>query len=362
MKRSKLNSKQINPQKIKYFGFTLFILIIIAVALFTFQKRTTANIYIAIGDSVASGYGLPLNEEDIPEGRYTALFFEKLKSDGHVKKYHNMAQNGFTTTDVLDMLNSLDKKELKLFRKACVVTLNIGGNNILMPYLAYLSDLKVTTGSDQIKSGAGDIASGGIEVWDETVSGVKSVFSDTLDTGVNLRRISSGLRNIASGLGDVLVGAYEAVVGVPQAVSTIGGSLTPELEAKLEEGVQIFSDEFRDIIAWIESNAPHATIIVNTVFNPIPHDILTISVPMSEWVDSLVVSMNTNIHEESRSKGFLVADIHYHISNNLRLMSFNLNPFSGSLSLDFVHPNAEGHKLIAEFVYEIFNQEFGRSK
>jgi len=332
------------------------ILIIVAMMIFFFGKSSSTT-YIAIGDSVASGYGLPLNDKDIPEGRYTALFFEKLKKDGHVKKYHNMAHNGYTTTDVLEMLENLSAKELKLFNKAKVVTVNIGGNNILMPYLAYLSDLKVATGSGQISSGAGNIASGGREVWDETVYGVRSVFTDTLETKIDLKRIGSSLRNMASGLSEIFKGTWETVSGVPSAVTALSGTLTPELEDKLNQGVQIFYDEFADIIAWIETNAPNATIIVNTVFNPIPQEILKISVPMSEWVENLVGTINIKIHETSKINGFLVADIHSHLSNNIKLMSFNLNSFAESLSLDFVHPNAEGHKLIAEINYAIFTNE-----
>ena len=338
-------------------GWSL-LLIIISLTLFFLLRKPYASVYIALGDSVASGYGLPTNNQDIPEGRYTYLFFEKIKKDGHVKKYHNMARNGYTTTDVLDMLENLNRKELRRFKKAKVVTINIGGNNILMPYLAHLSDLKVATGSGQISSGAGSIASGGREVWDETVYGVRSVFTDSLETKIDLRRIGSSLRNMASGFGEVFRGTWDTITGVPSAISTMAGTLTPELEEKLNQGVQIFYEEFTEIIIWIETNAPNATIIVNTVFNPIPKEIFRISVPMSEWVENLVVSMNTNIQETSKINGFLVADIHSHLSNNLRLMKFNVVPFANeSLSLDFVHPNAEGHKLIAEIIYATFNKQ-----
>ena len=93
------------------------------------------------------------------------------------------------------------------------------------------------------------------------------------------------------------------------------------------------------------------------IFNPTPQDILSISVPVSDWANTLVKSMNSTKKSESLVKNFLVTDVYSQFLNKLNLMSFNLNPLSGSLSLDLVHQNAAGHRLIADMNYVNYNEK-----
>ena len=161
---------------------------------------------------------------------------------------------------------------------------------------------------------------------------------------------------ILSGLGEFFLGAREIISGSPHVVSTWRGRLSPELETMLEEGVRAFSQEFKDIINWLEANAPNATIIVNTIYNPIPQEILRVSIPISHWANAFIESMNYTIIRESESRDFLVSDIHSHFFNRPDLTNLNLNPFAGALSFDIVHPNGDGHSLIADLNYATFNQ------
>jgi len=235
-----------------------------------------------LGDSISSGYGLP-GYTKAPEGTYTTLFFEKLYQKGYVDEYHNFAASGFTTTDLLEQLNNKTDEEKRLFRSARVITVNIGGNNILTPFLGYLNDLQITS-------------------------------------AINMWR----------------------------------GMLSSELEAMLDEGVQTFKIELEEIIIWLEANAPKATIIINTIHNPIPHEIMLISIPISNWSYALTTYMNQSTFEKSYQRGFLVSDVNAYLSQRLYLTNFNLNPFAGELSFDLVHPNEEGHRLIAELNYSTF--------
>jgi len=317
------------------------------------NNRPTAHVYIGLGDSVSSGYGLT-GYVGIPQGGYTALFFEKLKQEGYVDEYHNFATSGFTTTDLLEQLNNMDDEEMRLFRNARIVTINIGGNNILTPFLTYLSDLQIVSGAETVETGAGRVLSGAWGVIYEIASGVGSVLSDEEDAALDVGGVMSGLEDVLSGVGDILWGAGEMITGSPHAIHTWRGSLSPELETALEEGVQIFRDELGEILAWLASNAPDATVLVNTIYNPVPQEILTISVPISNWAYVLTSYMNQAIMAQSELHGFLVADIHAHLSQRLYLTSFNINPLQGVLSFDFVHPNEEGHRLIAELNYNTF--------
>lgn len=318
-------------------------------------SRPSTHIYIALGDSVASGYGL-IGYVGEPEGRYTSLFFEKLELLGDITEYHNFATSGYTTTDVLEFLHGLDSDEVRLFRNAGVITLNIGGNNILTPFLAYLADLQIVAGGSNIAAGASQTLSGAWGVIYELITGAGSIFSDG-DTNISVGGIVGGLGDVLSGLGGMIFGVGEIVGGSPNVISTWRGSLSPELEEMFDEGVQTFRYEFREIILWLETNAPNATIIVNTVHNPIPQEILIVSVPIHSWAYVFISYINQIIVEESEHRGFLVADINYYLSERLDLTSFNLNPLTGTVSFDLVHPNADGHRIIAELNYSTFIKE-----
>ena len=304
------------------------------------------RVYIALGDSVSSGSGLD-GYPASPAERHTTIFFEKLKNKGYVDEYHNKAVSGFTTTMLLEKLHNMNSDELMLFQNANIITLNIGGNNLLTPFLGYLSDLRVAASLNNVRTGAGSVVSGTWGIISEVLSGVGSFISDTEETGFRLGTIRVRAGEIVSGFRELITVACAVVSGTSDIISIWRASLPPELKAMLEEGVQTFSVEFIEIITWLQTNAPNATLIVNTIHNPIPQEVLRASVPLSALADVLLQSMNDIIISESKSRGYLVVDLHSHFLNQLYLTNFNINPIAGALSFDIVHPNAEGHNLIA---------------
>ena len=325
------------------------------------RTQPSPHIYIALGDSVSSGYGL-IGYPALPQNSHTSIFFEKLKEQGFVDEYHNMATSGFTTTMLLEMLNVMNDDELTLFTNARIITLNIGGNNILTPFLAYLSDLQILPGADTIITGTAEVLSGAWGVVTEIMSAAGGVIADTSITDLSIGGLITGIGGIVSSVGGIItrtegvIAATDEIVegvitGRSGIISMWRGSLSPELQAMLDEGVQTFEQDFVEIITWIKTNAPNAVLIVNTVHNPIPQEVLRISVPVFYWANALIESMNYIILKESEVRGYIVVDVHYHFLNRLYLTSFNLNPFTGDLSLDIVHPNAQGHNLIAELHY-----------
>ena len=307
---------------------------------------TPPHIFIALGDSVSSGYGLP-GYADSPEGNHSSVFFEKLEKAGFVDEYHNMAVSGFTTTMLLEMLNDMGRDKLNLFQNARIITLNIGGNNLLVPFLDYVTGLQAVTGAGTIRTGAATALSGTWGTIYEIISGIPETGLGVGTIGTIITRMG----DIISGIGGIISGTGEITSGHSALFSLWRGSLSPELEAMLEEGIQTFATEFTEIISWLQVYAPNAVIIVNTIHNPFPQEILRASVPISYWANMLIASMNYIILAESKSRGYLAVDLHYYFLNRLYLTSFNLNPFTGAFSLDLVHPNAQGHELIAALHY-----------
>ena len=301
----------------KIFSIILILCVLSPIFLFVACSgdESEPHIYIALGDSVPSGYGLVS-----PTERYTYIFYEILRKEGYteVDEEINMAVEGYTTTMLLELLKGMTNEQLKLFKSARIVTLNIGGNNILTPFKDYLTNNQdiIFEKNEEEHITSEEIKEKAIAAWNAFKDGVSSA----IDTG-------------------------RALLGL----------FTPELEIALENGVQTFEEEFSEIIKWIKTKAPKATIIVNTIYNPIPERIVIIPVELSKKADELIQTMNNIIIEESKTRGFFVADVYSAFTNEPNMMDvsqFNLNPFGGLLSIDIIHPNRAGHTIIAELIYE----------
>ena len=291
-------------------------LIISAIALTACSSEPEPHIYIALGDSVPSGYGLVSHTD-----RHTYIFYEMLRKEGYteIDTEINMAIENYTTADLLNLLEKMTAEQLKLFKSARIITLNIGGNNILVPFSDYLTnnqDSIPNENEEDINSEAEGFREKSAAAW----GAIKNTVSDAIETGRALL-----------------------------------GFFPPELEAALENGVKAFEDEFIEIIKWIEKHAPKAIIIVNTIYNPVPERILAIPLEISNKADELIKRMNDIIFKESEPRKYFVADVYSGFANESNMMNisqFNLNPFGGFMSIDIIHPNQQGHKIIAELIYE----------
>lgn len=319
------------------------------------SQSVAPRVYIALGDSVSSGFGLESYStgeySSLVDGRHSSIFFENLEYSGFIDEYRNMAVSGYTTTMFLEMLKGLDEEFLTYFNNAYVITLNIGGNNILTPFLEYLSNLDAASGVGSLRSGAETLA----DAWaiiGEMTSDAEDFYNDTTYFGID--DVLSGIRNFISGTRDIVAGGRAIADGAPDAISILTGSLSEELEQILEEGVRTFLSDFNEIISWLEINAPNATIIINTIYNPIPQAVVGFPVALSKRADELINTMNQTIHEEGLARSFIVVDIHSHFENQPDLMRLNLNPSSDDFSFDIIHPNANGHILIARLHYDYF--------
>ncbi|MCL2759365.1 MAG: SGNH/GDSL hydrolase family protein [Treponema sp.] len=323
---------------------------ILCLVIFISSCSESPRYYVALGDSVSAGFGLIPEEESYP-----AVLYGLLENDGFVDDYFNMAVSGYTTTMLLDYLNNFNDEELKILKNSHIITLNIGGNNLVVPFLNYISDLNITPVSDNIRSRIENIVLRSINL----IYGVRLRGGSFIYDSVFGRTM---LNDLVSSIGAILTrfGNEEMAANLHELYSILGGTLPPELRNEMEKGIQTFSDEFVEIISWLKINAPKATIIVNTIYNPIPREAFGESLGLSIATNMLIESMNYIIIRESLSGDFLVTDIYKHLSNRLDMMLFNFNPQAGNLSMDIIHPNAEGQKLIAELNYETLMQSILR--
>jgi len=316
------------------------------------EPEPEPRIYVALGDSVPAGFGVANTE------RYTALLFEMLKERDYIDKYLNMAEDGFTAATLLDFLHNLDEYDLNLIKSACVITLNIGGNDILAPLIEYLP-----TQEDVM-----DIA---LELWDfiqesfELVSEVIEIAHDFQDAIENfnpwrvweLPALINMVQEASPVLGDV-TDMFDSVneLQLVRMLPMLQGSFSPELDDMLLDGVDSFAVEFNKIIVWLNTHAPDAVIIVNTVYNPIPNQIFGLSLEgLSDRGSAFVRSINNIILENGYVKGYLVADVYTGFAGEPdNFMNFFVDTTALTFSFDIIHPSVDGHRMIAGMNYELF--------
>jgi len=324
-------------------------------------------IYIALGDSVPAGYGVRSLDE-----MHTHIFYEILENEQYANEYINMAVNGLTTSALLSLLSSSDESDLLNFMNASVITLNIGGNNFLLTFSKYIPDADemnriITEAMDFVCEAEAllhDIISF-VEESQDTITEVSDIASEIMEitdspSFSDIFRLSGIIQRASAVLGDTIevldaVSGFEkAVVDILDraaelellsAISLMLGTFPPELEAELERELRGFSDDFAEIISWLEDHAPNALIIVNTVYNPIPAQLFGMPLNLSNRANTLIQSMNETIYNESSGGRYVVSDIYSILSNQLDFMN---------VSFDIIHPNSIGHSLIAQLNYVDF--------
>ena len=308
--------------------------------------------FISLGDSVSSGFGLteydPPNTQSLIEGRHSSILYKKLKSHAYVDEYLNKAVSGLTTDGLLEILREADDETLEKFQKAAVITLNIGGNNILTPFLEHLSELVPPDGVDAIASGAIAL----FEAWQ--MIGDFLAGSEENNTGRGFSRLLPGIVDAFFGLRGLFAGGAEVRSSVNDALSVLMGTFPPELESALEEGAEAFISDFDEIINWLEYHAPNAILIVNTIYNPIPREVAGFHASIADLADEYISKMNEVIVERSETHSFIVVDLYSYFKDRLDLTRLNLDLGSDDFSFDIIHPSAEGHLFIAELHYEYF--------
>lgn len=232
------------------------------------SAQQSLPIYVALGDSVPANYGLASESSG-----YVALLSGKITADGYPNVPINLAVSGLTTTTLLGGLTNLQTQNpsgYEALKSAEIITLNIGGNNVLGPMLTILSTF-------------------------------------CAQNGINLAALT------------------------PADIQKLAGfTLSPADIAELSVGAQTFSTEFQQIITWLKTNNPTAKLIVSTLYNPIPEGLAMYdsSEQMIRGMNSLIEAgaAGGSYAIADTYSGFKSAEI--------AVTNFNLNPAAGSLSVD----------------------------
>lgn len=118
--------------------------------------------YVALGDSIASGYGL----EDARSESYVGRVARVLENRYGAVRLVNFGENGLRSEQLLDILVNDENKKYREYRcelqKADLITLSIGSNDLLQ-YLSLDTDLK------EFREKGDEILSEACERFDENI-------------------------------------------------------------------------------------------------------------------------------------------------------------------------------------------------
>ncbi len=276
------------------------------VALLPVTALADDDTYLALGDSISTGYAPP-----VQEGVYNKVSspFANQIATNYGYDLTNEAQDGETSTSLLNKLDTLSVDGYDL------ITITIGGNDLMNALYEYLTE-------------AYNAANPTSTI---TVTELKEVLAKPTEDDA-----------------DIIMFALQNVSGF-----TSSADYTVALDK--------YSDNLSGIIAKIRETNSTAKIIVATQYDPYTHLSAENNDFFKDYVNGLkstfdtgVVDLNTKITTALSGKTNVeIANVYTAFKNKGGVLTnasySNPTGWSPKFTLDF-HPNQEGHDLIAETI------------
>ena len=258
------------------------------------EAKESERVYVALGDSISAGYGLPDGEDP----------FTKQIADNNHYTFYSLAESGETSASLLEKLS--DPTVMQTLAKADIITITIGGNDLMGSLYEYLANVYNQDKKPSVLFTATDMQNAIVvkKEWDK------------------------------------LLFALEKIVG-------FDGS--EEATASIND----FIVNFNSVIQKIQAENPEAIIVVTNQYNPYQYaaeqSTMEEAEILMEAFENGVEALNDAIVNLSSQTGFAVADV-YSVFRDAEENPCNAS-FSSlfNIELDF-HPNAYGHSLIAQVV------------
>jgi lysophospholipase L1-like esterase len=275
--------------------------------------------YVALGDSVAYGMSAYIVPPPSPVYFGYADMLEAALDDFGPVDYVNAGAPGIDSTGLFLRVKYCPINR-PLVKDRDLVTINIGGNNLLKPFIA----------------------------------GIFAAYGVTVVGEVDNTEIAQ------------LVAIIDAMD--PDEAQAIYMNLSDPnglLVAALKAGIQTFKKDFPRIIGAVRQLAPESRIIVNNLYNPLkPTD------PLYAFVDKSIGQINKTIINLTEDGRYTIADVY----NAFKYYDGDIDPvmFDPVAALGYAsvgnmtgfamnidpHPNTVGHMIIAELQLEILSSPF----
>lgn|GEM_PF-1907678 len=266
------------------------------------SDKSEKSLYVALGDSITSGYGLEsFKNNDINNRNSPDNYVTKIGKAQGIKTI-NLGVEGLDSTALLKTISNPVTEEQKTvvaqIKEASLITLSIGGNNIFIPLLNSVNDL-IGNGHNIYNANASEIQKAVIQLF------------------LNQEEFNRLITNVSRGA-EIFLGNEE-----------------------LHK-----AGDFTKIINTLKALNPKAQIIVHTIYNPFENI-------MPNTINKTVLSMNAEIIQASdNGKNYKVADVYSAFSKagkDARLINAQ-----GRKAFD-PHPTKKGHEVIYTLMYYELN-------
>lgn len=279
-------------RKISTYALILCLIILLPVSMFRSEVAvagsSSANDMVSIGDSIAYGLGASAGQG------YSELFYSYLQSQPELAgtKLFNLAKPGAQSSDLLDQLES-DSNLTAHLENAHVVTVSVGGNNLLVPVIWCVANAYHLDPTDP-----------------QLDTKLEKAINRDMNHNNTLLRVA----------------------------------LSETLETELKAGVVKFKSNWPKIIQSIKTQAPKSQVYVLTVYNPFSQEDLLFSL-----FDPYVQQINSTIKAEG---GYTIADTYNCFLQESTQKPLNFDIIQGQID---PHPTQQGHKLISQILTALYD-------
>lgn len=271
---------------------SLCMVLVLCLSLLPITVLAASNSYVALGDSITTGYGLGSEEQS----------FAKIVADKNGYDLNTLAADGATSEELLDVVKDPEKADT--LKDAKLITITIGGNDLMGALYQFLADK----------------------------------YNETNDPDISAKDVQDALAG-KEGTADL----QSALIVV--ATSAIGDFAESDAATT---ALATFGQNLASITTAIKKVNPDVTIIVANQYNPYSYAAVEatgvtalLATTVANAFEAGVQALNTVI--TAGAAYYQVADVYE------SFQTAEENPCNASFSpmnLDF-HPNAYGHELIA---------------
>ena len=270
----------------------LIIFILLIAYIFPIMSFANSNFttYVALGDSIAYGYGLADRDND--------SYASKVRQKYNISQsnFQNLAVSGMTCAEYYEKIQ--EEEYTNAIENADLLTVSIGSNELLGLVTKAVSD----------------------------VTGVPIDSPNFVQEAQNVFLSASMLEKIK-----MLTEIYNTFT-------------SEEMKLQIEASINTYKDNWSKSIQYIKEINPDITIVATEFYNPY-YEISLGSYDLGGFVDENIQKMNEILHENSNSESeYKIAKI-YDAFNTTNPRLTNVNISMSDLNVD-PHPNVLGHEVI----------------
>ena len=262
----------------------------------TYADTSTFKTYVALGDSIAYGYGL----SDRDTESYAAKVAKKYNISS--SNFKNLAVSGMTCEEFYEQIQK--SEYTNAIKSANLITISIGSNELLGIVIRAVAD----------------------------VTGVSADDPDFVTKAQNAFLNASAIQKVM-----MLNKIYKFCT-------------SEETKVTIENAIKKYEEKWKQSVEYIKNQNPDVVIVATEFYNPY-YEVAFASWDISGFVDEYIKKMNVILTSYSNSeKEYKIAKI-YSSFNTTNPRVTNVNIATSNFNID-PHPNTLGHEIICTKVLD----------